>query len=456
LIPVHLMYRGNSSVKTVAKMIENATTLSDSIEEVDYMEESKIDDCVNVHTEHSEDTLSSFHIDLNTNEPINVFMTGASGFLGGNLLQEIIAQAPHIHVHVLVRCDSEENGRFKIEENLKKLKLWNPDLASRFTPIIGDVSKERLGLSESLYEHLALTSHIVYHAAADISYVKSYEAIRASNVEGTHNMLKFTTFKKVKPFHYVSSVCVFGPARQFLGLDILLEDEDIMPILEYMYVENGYTKSKWVAEKMVRTAVERGVPAKIYRPGFIEASSKTGISNPTDFMCRFIKGCIQIGFYPDLPTKYWTLTNGDFVAAAISHISIHKSHLHKSTVFHTVPNRSTEPSSVQIFEYMISMGYKLNKVPIKIWLEEVQKILANEMTENALYPVAAYILERVYAGRNTILELHHHSPACSDKNSAAALEGTGIGCDTYNKNAFEKYTKFMIGQGWLASPQEYL
>jgi len=58
-------------------------------------------------------------------------------------------------------------------------------------------------------------------------------------------------------------------------------------------------QSKWVAEKLVTTARERGIPVSIYRLGRMSGHSKTGVSNTDDFMHRVLRGCIQLKSAPD-------------------------------------------------------------------------------------------------------------------------------------------------------------
>ena len=60
-------------------------------------------------------------------------------------------------------------------------------------------------------------------------------------------------------------------------------------------VKGGYPQSKWVAEKLMMNIREYGVPTCIYRPGYITGHSITGVWNPDDFLCRMIKGSVQIG-----------------------------------------------------------------------------------------------------------------------------------------------------------------
>ena len=60
-------------------------------------------------------------------------------------------------------------------------------------------------------------------------------------------------------------------------------------------IVGGYPQSKWVADKMMIIArEERNIPVSIYRPGYITGDTVNGLWNTDDYLCRFIKGCIQL------------------------------------------------------------------------------------------------------------------------------------------------------------------
>lgn len=49
------------------------------------------------------------------------------------------------------------------------------------------------------------------------------------------------------------------------GLKDCNEDMDISQLAGML--SDGYSQSKWVAEQLVKRAMDRGLPAAIYRPG---------------------------------------------------------------------------------------------------------------------------------------------------------------------------------------------
>ena len=91
-------------------------------------------------------------------------------------------------------------------------------------------------------------------------YINVLQALHGPNVLGTQNVIKFACNSKIKPLHYVSTDAVFPH-----GLDACREDADMAQYADAL--EDGYSQSKWVAEQLVRKAMDRGLPAAIYRLG---------------------------------------------------------------------------------------------------------------------------------------------------------------------------------------------
>jgi len=84
----------------------------------------------------------------------------------------------------------------------------------------------------------------------------------------------------------------------------------------------GYVQSKWVAEKLVTTARERGFQS-LFTLGRMSGHSKTGVSNTDDFMHRVLRGCIQLKSAPDANMMV-DMTPVDYVSRAIIHLSKQK------------------------------------------------------------------------------------------------------------------------------------
>ena len=87
-----------------------------------------------------------------------------------------------------------------------------------------------------------------------------HKALHGPNVLGTQNIIKFACDSKIKPLHYISTDAVFPH-----GLVACREDADMTMYADTL--DDGYSQSKWVAEQLVKHAMDRGLPAAIYRLG---------------------------------------------------------------------------------------------------------------------------------------------------------------------------------------------
>src|SRR6187402_2295594 len=83
----------------------------------------------------------------------NVFLTGATGFLGAFLVSELLEQT-QTTVHCLVRCSDAEQGRERIYKVLDKFLPGTDWPADRIVPVPGDLAKPLFGLSPAAFEQL--------------------------------------------------------------------------------------------------------------------------------------------------------------------------------------------------------------------------------------------------------------------------------------------------------------
>ena len=125
---------------------------------------------------------------------MNYFVTGATGFVGRHLVQELLKRDGTIYV--LVR----EGSRGKIDELIESLGAGD-----RIVPVAGDMSEQGLGV-EDFDEKIDHFFHLaaIYDVAADP------ETMIKANVEGTRHVVEFVNSHDVGRFHHTSSIAVAG------------------------------------------------------------------------------------------------------------------------------------------------------------------------------------------------------------------------------------------------------
>src|SRR3954468_18975941 len=249
-------------------------------------------------------------------QPERVLLTGATGFLGAFLLDELLRRTDAT-VHCLVRCTDAEAGRRRIEQALASYVPDDQHPRSRIIPVVGDLSEPLLGLSPDVFDDLATQIDVIYHNAAVVNWIYPYSRLKPANVAGTQEILRLAVRRRVKPVHVVSSLSVFplvgNPGGTVIG------ERDGLDHRGVLY--GGYTQSKWVAEKLVTIARSRGLPVAVYRPGLITGHSRTGAWNTDDFMSRLIKSWVELGSAPDLDGAL-DMTPVDYVRRALVPLSL--------------------------------------------------------------------------------------------------------------------------------------
>ena len=206
-----------------------------------------------------------------------IFVTGTTGFLGAFLLNHLLhAASPDATFYCLARDrDGADSGSAnRVVDALRFYGLAGQAMAERIVPVAGDLSQPQLGLDDERYNELASKVDLVFHCAAAVNYVYPYSVIKPHTVDGTREVLKFACAGKPKTLQYISSSGVFPggdetPYMEDSGIDIFLDR-----------MEGGYNQSKWVAERLVWTAVSRGLNACLYRPGNIGHDRSTAAANP--------------------------------------------------------------------------------------------------------------------------------------------------------------------------------
>nr|KAJ3409473.1 hypothetical protein HK105_003079 [Polyrhizophydium stewartii] len=242
------------------------------------------------------------------------FLTGATGFLGAFVLQSLLERHPHARVVCLVRAESDSAATVRLVSTSKKHLAWSDAWLrdGRMQAVAGDLSAERFGLSDAVWDALCHEVDVIIHNGAMVHWFYPYSEMRGPNVIGTRTGLQLATTHRLKPFHFVStgSTLESGDTK---------EDTDLE--MSRTSLVGGYAQSKWVAEKLVMRARSRGVPATIFRPNRITGDSRHGVCNTDDFVWRLVKGATQLGKIPrDL--RIVNMSAVDHVAACLVEIAL--------------------------------------------------------------------------------------------------------------------------------------
>ncbi len=184
------------------------------------------------------------------------FITGTTGFLGGELLRNILAKDPNAQCYCLIRDSSL--SRFTVNSD-------------RVFPIKGDITLEQLGLSTQEYQDLANKITHIIHSAAVVQFEKPKAFLEAVNVQGASNMITFAKAcqqhnPEFKVYGHVSTAYVAGKRKG------IVTEEDFSDADGF---KNNYEATKFAAEKLVHE-VKDTLPIMIFRPSIILGHSIDG------------------------------------------------------------------------------------------------------------------------------------------------------------------------------------
>lgn len=370
--------------------------------------------------------------------PQKILLTGATGFLGAFLLDELL-RSTTATIYCPIRCAGVAVGRQKLQHNLERYGLSHADYQRRVVPIVGDLAQPLLGMSAAEFDRLAEEIDTIYHNGAFVNLVYPYAVMRDTNVKGTEEILRLASRFKVKPVHFISTLDVFQSAyhRQ---LDELLEHDEF-PVTALP--GSGYAQTKWVAEKLVKTANDRGIPTCIHRPGMIIGHSQTGCSNTEDQVSRLIKGIVQLGSAPaiDLPMH---LTPVDYVSQAIVQLASQPESW--GMAYHY--SNSNSLSMAALVDYLNAANYQIESVDFDLWIDRLLKLDVGQ--DNALKPLLP-LLTTPTAAYTTYLEvLTLDNISC--QNVSAELAETAIGCPAWDGDLLGTYFEHFVQSGFLSAP----
>jgi thioester reductase-like protein len=366
-----------------------------------------------------------------------VLLTGATGFLGAYLLRALL-QKTSARVYCLVRPGGPGPGT-RVRANLEAYGLWEPGFAERVCPVAGDLLRPGLGLSADRLARLARQVDEVYHAAACVNWVASYDGLREANVGGTLELLRLACRHRALPFHFVSSLTVCYPSP---GPAHVSERDDMLPHLAGLHL--GYAQTKCVAEALVRAAGGRGLPVTIHRPGLITGDSRSGASNPADLLTLLLRGCVRMGCAPDLD---WPVDACpvDHVADAV--VALARGRQELVRVSHLLGPRPRRWGEVVL--WMNLFGYPVRLVPYRRWLARLRE----EATApgHPLHLLRGFFLKPVAAEGLTLPEVHARPgrPHVDGARTRAALAGLSLECPALDSRLLDRCFAAFIARGDL-------
>ena len=338
------------------------------------------------------------------------FVTGATGFLGRNLLPLLLGRGGE--VAILVRPGSRH--RFAA------LRDRLDPQGGRLRAVIGDISQPGCGLSDEDRE--SLRGSVVFHLAAVYDLLASAEDTELANIVGTEHAVEVANSIGAACLHHVSSIAVAGRYKGRFTEDMFDEGQTL---------DHPYFSTKHEAEAIVRR--QATVPWRVYRPGMVIGSSETGEADRVDgpyYAFKLIQK-LRDSFPQWMPFTgpeggELNLVPVDFVVKAIDHIA-HQPGL-DGQAFHIVdPKPLSLGDTLNTFcraahapEFALRFDRRMGKL-----------IPGNTLHAAAELPAVKRVKRQVLDGLGipeTALEYMDYPCTFDATRATQALEGTGIAC----------------------------
>lgn len=302
-----------------------------------------------------------------------IFMTGATGYLGGYALVEL-AQHTNLDFALLVRAESEYHARAKLWKGLQ-LHLDREQFEAlwpRLHVFPGDLHGQRLGLSDADHERLTEEVESVLHIAASLNR-KSAKACLNTNLRGTLSVIELARAVQqrsgLRRYSHVSTVAVAGHRNR----EVVEEGEAIdWNRSDY----DPYGRTKKFCEHMAHELLP-DVQRTIFRPSIVMGDTRHPRTTQFD-MVRATALMADLPVVPLAATDRLDIVPADWVGRAISTVHMKPDPAHHT--YHLAAGRRSptardigraleqgigrRPRFVRALEKPFDLGFRaLNRLP---------------------------------------------------------------------------------------------
>ncbi|PHH70627.1 hypothetical protein CDD80_5882 [Ophiocordyceps camponoti-rufipedis] len=353
--------------------------------------------------------------------PLTVLVTGANGFIGTQILRQLLDHRLVSRVIGLVRGSTASVARARTVAAAVRAGWWSDVYEDKLDVWAGDLTLPRLGLDVSRWDTLSTTVDVVIHNGARVHFVASYRLLEAANVSSTLELLKLTGKIRIV---YVSTARRRDPSEE--------SDEEVALELAGNDDVTAYSQTKFVAEALVRRAAVRRPPDRrhaVVSPGFVIGTPTEGVANADDFLWRLAAACIRTGAYNEDEASAWIpLSDAASAAGAMVKAAVGEE---TSPLVTQVKGGMTLSD---VWAVLIGMGYQLKPSPSQEWLAAVMADMEAQGDKHPLRP----LVHLVHVSR---ADVRWADSWREDSVAAVRL-----------KAAVRRSAEFLVGAGFLPRP----
>jgi amino acid adenylation domain-containing protein/thioester reductase-like protein len=377
--------------------------------------------------------------------PHTVLLTGATGFLGVHLIAQLLGQGVR-RVFCLARARTPDEALARVTARMRRYGLDPSDYEDRLVAFPGDLAAPHLGQDDANWRRLARETDVIVHAGSHVNFAYPYAALAPANVGGTRTVLELAAQERTKPVHYISTIAVivgFGTA----GVRHVAEDT---PLDHAERISLGYPETKWVAERLIAQAAERGLPTSVHRPYEITGTTDRGVWNTDTMMCALFRTIAETGTAPRmaLPLDFVPV---DRTAAVIARIITHEKP--DGRVYHETNPR---PALLDLaVRRLRAMGYPVEDLPYDEWVASVDRLAAGD-PEHPMAPYLPMFMEPAHDWGASVKQMYCEGtfPSFDRTNIERAIAGSGLEWPPVDDAMLDLYLGYLRETGFLPPPPD--
>ncbi len=335
---------------------------------------------------------------------MQIFLTGATGFLGGELLVELTKRNEVTKIFCMVRASNEVNAQARVA----KIFELHGDYFDRkkVIPVIGDLTDENLEKRLTADDSIAGVNSII-HAAANTSFTKIYDGnVESVNIMGTKQLLSWAQqLKSFDLFVYIGTAAICGAS-----IRNALIKEELSPNLAAKHLVK-YSYTKMIGELMLKEYLPED-KVLVVRPSIVMGDSRAWV--PRSYVILWALAAINhLRLFPADSHSDLDIVSIDYVTKSI--IALFFSAKRKHNVYHissglvsaTTPEKVTNTIN----------GHFSNKPPFKFVPKDVLTSMKHWSksgmavdTNDPLYQYREYLDYWIYLfGDNSKLRILFHA-----------------------------------------------
>jgi thioester reductase-like protein len=205
-----------------------------------------------------------------------VFLTGATGFLGGELAVALSKASSIEKIVCLVRAKNNEEATNRLRSVFALHQ--DPFDPNKVVALAGDLMDERLPMILTRHPLVDGVDTVV-HAAANTSFLSQKDPIVVqTNLWGSQRIAAWAScLRSLETFAYVGTATIVGAGNDVVGRTVN-EDEAPNPLAKHLV---GYTRSKMFAEIAVRGIIPHD-QLLVIRPSILVGDARSVVPRSFD------------------------------------------------------------------------------------------------------------------------------------------------------------------------------